>query len=243
MSYLYEMHLHTSQGSLCGRSTGKEHARYYKENGYQGIVITDHFFGGNTTASKELPWRERVEIFCSGYEDALEEGKRIGLDVFFGWEQNYEMDEYLVYGLDKQWLLEHPEVETWTRREQLEQVHRYGGCVIQAHPFRDRAYIPRILLGKDYCDGIEVANAGQPPYNDYIALRYAKEYDLLMIAGSDNHLTNGEKWLPEKLMGIETEKRLENIGELVSLIRNRDSFGLHVPQGRFAFEPEDELKR
>lgn len=242
MSYLYEMHLHTSQGSLCGRSTGKEHAQYYKENGYQGIIITDHFFGGNTTAPKELPWRDRIEMFCKGYEDALEEGKRIGLDVFFGWEQNFELDEYLVYGLDKQWLLDHPEMEHWTRKQQLEEVHRYGGCVIQAHPFRDRGYIPKILLGKRFSDGIEVANAGQFPYNDAAALRYAQEYDLLMIAGSDNHLSNGEKWQPDKLMGIELENRLENIGDLVSIIRNRGPIGLHVPEGRFTVQPEDQLK-
>jgi hypothetical protein len=46
MGYRYETHLHTCQGSLCGRSTGAEHARFYKEAGYQGVIITDHFCGG-----------------------------------------------------------------------------------------------------------------------------------------------------------------------------------------------------
>ena len=108
MSFLYETHLHTCQGSACGTSTGKEHARYYKEIGYQGIIVTDHFFGGNTAVPRQLPWKERVEWFCSGYEDALAEGQKLGLDVFFGWEQNYDLDEYLIYGVDKQYLLDHP---------------------------------------------------------------------------------------------------------------------------------------
>jgi len=233
MPYRYETHLHTSQGSLCGRSTGKEHAQYYKELGYQGIIVTDHFFGGNTTVPKEIPWRDRIEMYCKGYEDALEEGKRIGLDVFFGWEQNFDLDEYLVYGLDKQWLIEHPEMEHWTRREQLEEVHRWGGCVIQAHPFRDRAYIPRVLLGKEFSDGIEVANAGQFGYNDAAAFRYGREYDLVMIAGSDNHKSREAKWTPEKMMGIETEEKLGSIQDLVDLIRNRGKIGLFVPEGRF----------
>ena len=240
MPYRYETHLHTSQGSLCGRSTGKEHAQYYKEIGYQGIIITDHFFGGNTTVPKDIPWRDRIEMYCKGYEDALEEGKRIGLDVFFGWEQNYDLDEYLIYGLDKQWLLEHPEMEHWTRRQQLEEVHRYGGCVIQAHPFRDRAYIPRVLLGKAFADGIEVANAGQFGYNDAAAMRYGKEYDLVMIAGSDNHKSNDAKWTPDKMMGIDTEEKLGSIQDLVSLIRNRGKIGLYVPEGRFELHPGED---
>lgn len=228
MAYRYETHLHTCQGSLCGGSTGAEHARYYKEIGYQGIIVTDHFFGGNTAAPRTGPWKERIDWFCSGYEDALIEGQKIGLDVFFGWEQGYRGDEYLVYGLDKQWLLDHPEVETWTRREQLEGVHRYGGCVIQAHPFRDRAYIRRIRLAKQFCDGIEVANSGNLPYNDAYALRYAQEYGFVTIAGSDNHRS-----APATLMGIETEEKLQSIHDLVRLVRTRGKITPIVPEGRF----------
>lgn len=84
--YRYETHLHTCQSSACGRSTGAEHARYYKSIGYTGIIVTDHFFGGNTAASRSGDWEKRVNEFCAGYEDAKAEGDRIGLDVFFGWE-------------------------------------------------------------------------------------------------------------------------------------------------------------
>ena len=142
MPYRYETHLHTSQGSACGRSTGREHVRFYKEMGYQGIIITDHFFGGNTAAPRTGPWKERIEAFCSGYEDALIEGQKIGLDVFFGWEERFVGDEYLVYGLDKAFLLDHPEVEKWTRKQQYEESHRFGGCV-RAAP-ADRMPIRRI---------------------------------------------------------------------------------------------------
>ncbi len=239
MPYRYETHLHTCQGSACGQSTGKEHARYYKAIGYQGIIVTDHFFKGNTAVNRDLPWRERVEWFCSGYEDAKAEGDRIGLDVFFGWEQNFDLDEYLVYGLDKQWLLDHPEMEHWTRRQQLEEVHKYGGCVIQAHPFRDRGYIPRILLSKNFSDGIEVANAGNEPANDVAARRYAKEYNLLTVAGSDNHLS-----MPGMdLYGIELEQKLTDIRDLVRIIRNREPIGLIVPEERFLLQPDQQLER
>ena len=149
--FLYETHMHTCQGSRCGVSTGREHARFYHEHGYQGIIITDHFLGGNTAVNRSLTWREQMNQFCSGYEDALNEGIRLGLDVFLGWEQTFDGDDYLFYGLDKTWLIEHPEVAQWTRAEQFKQVHIHGGCVVQAHPFRQRNYLSRILLGLCRC--------------------------------------------------------------------------------------------
>lgn len=234
MSFLYETHMHTCQGSACGVSTGKEHARYYKEMGYTGIIITDHFFGGNTAADRSLPWKERIEWFCSGYEDALAEGQKIGLDVFFGWEEGYRDDEYLVYGLDKAYMLAHPEMEHWTRREQLENVHRAGGCVIQAHPFRMRTeYMKWIRLGESYSDGCEVANFGNKPWDDARAIRWAKANHRVMTAGSDNHHS------PAKgLYGIELPERLRDIHDLVKIILEKKPIGLHVPEERFAVTEE-----
>lgn len=242
MAYLYETHLHTCQGSACGRSTGREHARFYKDIGYQGIIVTDHFFGGNSAVPRTGTWRERIEQFCSGYEDALAEGQRIGLDVFFGWEQgnrgeqwdeNSDGDEYLIYGLTKQWLLQHPEMEHWTRRQQFENVHRFGGCVIQAHPFRDRYYINQVLLGRGYCDGIEAANAGNAAYNDAYAMHYAKEYGLFTMAGSDNHRSGEGGMTADRLMGVWLETPLKDITDWVRIVRGHQPVALHVPMGRF----------
>lgn len=233
MSYRYETHLHTCQSSACAKSTGQEQVRFYKEMGYQGIIVTDHFFGSSCAVKRCESWKERVDRFCSGYEDALIEGQKCGLDVFFGWEEFFEGDEYLVYGLDKQWLLNHPEAENWTRAEQYKEVHRYGGCVIQAHPFRDRAYIPRVLLGLRYADGIEVANSGNLPFEDALARAYAQQYSLRIVAGSDNHCADPELWRVKPLMGIETEVRLHSIHDYINLVRSGGEFCPIVPEERF----------
>lgn len=232
--YLYETHLHTRQGSACGRATGREMARFYKALGYQGIIVTDHFFHGNTAVSRLLSWEDRIDWFCSGYEDAKAEGDRIGLDVFFGMEQNFKGDEYLIYGLDKAYLLAHPEMEHWTRRQQLEEVHRAGGCVIQAHPFRDRDYIPRVLLGRQFADGVEIANAGNYPYNDAAACRYASEFGLMATAGSDNHYAGDAEKSRDAMMGVVLPQRLTCIQDYVQMILARTPLELSVPQGRFA---------
>ena len=236
MSFLYETHMHTCQASACGKSTGKEHARFYKEQGFDGIILTDHFFGGNTSIDRSLPWEKRIDLFWSGYKDAKEEGDKIGLDVFFGLEQNIHFDEYLIYGLTKEYMKAHPEMEHWTRRQQLEEVHRAGGCVIQAHPFRIRDYMDRIRIGVGYSDGIEVANAGNEPLDDARAWRYGQEKGLVMTAGSDNHRSPATT-----LFGVRLEKRLTSIDDYVKIILEKEEIGLYVPEGRFELTGSPEI--
>ena len=48
MSYLYETHLHTTAASACAKSTGSEYISFYKELGFDGIIVTDHFFNGTS---------------------------------------------------------------------------------------------------------------------------------------------------------------------------------------------------
>ena len=237
MPYLYDTHVHTCQGSKCGTSTGAEHARFYKEIGFHGIIITDHFFNGNTAVPADLPWKERVDMFCSGYEDALIQGQKIGLDVFFGWEQNYSHDEYLIYGLDKAWLLSHPEVEHWTRADQLREVTRLGGCVVQAHPFRNRDYIQHIILAPQYCHGAEVINMGNHPYNDAAAYLYAKEFGLSMTAGSDNHFSIPENG-NSNIGGIALDAPLSCIGDYVRIIREHLPLRFSVDASRLEIPPD-----
>lgn len=227
--YRYETHMHTCQGSACGSSTGAEHARFYKSMGYQGIFITDHFFGGNTAAPRTGSWKDRIDHFCVGFEDAWNEGQKIGLDVFFGWEENFEGDEYLIYGLDKQFLLDHPEMEHWTRREQYEQVHAAGGCVIQAHPFRMRGYLNAIRVCERYADGVEAANAGNPPEQDAYTARYVKAKGLYTTAGSDNHRSHEGSML----FGVGLDKRLDSSADWVAHILRREPHTLLCPADRF----------
>ena len=125
--FLYETHMHTSEGSACACSTGAEMARAYAESGYTGIIVTDHFYYGNTAVDRKLPWQEWVERYCLGYEHAKAQGDKLGLQVFFGWESCYSATEFLVYGLDKEWLLSHPEIKDATVEEQFQLVHAGGG--------------------------------------------------------------------------------------------------------------------
>lgn len=228
--FLYETHMHTLESSACARNTGAEMARAYKEAGYTGIIITDHFFYGNTAVNRRLPWHEWVEQFCLGYEHAKEEGDRIGLQVFFGWEAGYHGTEFLIYGLDKNWLLAHPEIKEATVEEQFELVHAGGGIVVHAHPFREEDYIPKIRLYPQHVDAVEgvnamhsskVSNAHKNPEFNERALAYGKEHGLAFTAGSDQHTTTmigGGMVFTRKLEDIHDFTRAVLEGEVLELL-------------------------
>lgn len=206
MSYRYETHMHTVEGSACGRSTGKEMVRAYKEAGYTGVFVTDHFFNGNCAVDRSLSWEEKVEQFCKGYENAKEEGDEIGLDVFFGFEYCVDAADFLVYNLSKEWLLKYPDIDKWEPRRAFAQMHADGGFIVHAHPFRERDYINHIHLFPRDVDGVEILNGGQlrEPWMNERAKIYAMMYELPVTSGSDSHYAGG---LPG--CGVEMADRIE----------------------------------
>ena len=239
MSYLYETHLHTSQGSACGVSMGREYINRYLDLGYTGIIVTDHFYRGYTAVDRSLSWPRWVDAFCRGYEDAREEGARQGLDVFFGWEETYDGDDYLVYGLGREWLLGHPEIRRWTRKKQFDEVRRYGGCVVQAHPFRARHYISCICLSSGCVDAVEAANNGNERYEDAFALVYARRLGLPVTAGSDIH--RALDMYAGNVFGVYLDKKLETIGDYVEAVKNNTLGKLKIPPGRCEFRGDERI--
>jgi hypothetical protein len=240
VSYLYETHLHTLYSSACANSKGSEYIRHYKELGYSGIIVTDHFFNGNTSLSPSLPWKEWVNRFCKGYEEAWNEGQRQGFDVFFGWEETFDgCDDYLVYGLDKEWLFEHPEAKNWTRGEQYRAVREAGGCVVQAHPFRQRSYIRKVVLSTGCVDAVEAANANGEQPCDALALRYAKKLGLPFTAGSDMHdvqqIYNGG------VFGIYLDKKMKTVKDYVNAILNNTVGDIYISNGRCDYNGDEDV--
>lgn len=185
--YFYETHLHTKEASACSVCPGADYVQKYKDLGYAGIFVTDHFFNGNCGVPRDLPWEEMVELYCKGYENAKEAGDKIGFDVFFGIEFNFGGDEYLLYGPDKQWLKDHPDIMGWSHEKLREEVHKVGGLMVQAHPYRDRGYLQKIRVHPHHADAFEAHNSGNTPYSDQYCFQYAKQHDMKVTSGSDIH--------------------------------------------------------
>ncbi len=221
--YLYETHCHTSPASACASWRGAELADYYKSKGYNGVFVTDHFFNGNTGIDRSLPWEQKVIQFCQGFEEVKSRGEKIGLDVFFGLEYNRNGAEFLIYGLGKQWLLEHPEILELRIPDLFSLVSMSGGAFVQAHPFRQAPYLERICVYPKYCHGAEVINTANAVEWNENAIWYAKRMGLYMTCGSDAH------WLGrDDLGGVLLPRRLKSAADYVGMIINRDPIGLYT---------------
>ncbi|MBR4702953.1 MAG: PHP domain-containing protein [Oscillospiraceae bacterium] len=216
MSYRYETHMHTAEGSRCARATAEEQVRYYKDMGFDGICVTDHFLGGNTTVPPELTWKRKIEMFCAPYEKAAEAGEKLGLKVFFGWEYADKGTDFLTYGLDKEWLLRNEGLLLMSITNYLDFVRREGAFVAHAHPFREDFYIPCIQLMPRQVDAVEIVNANRKDFENYRAAEYARNYGLPALAGSDNHTAEKQK----RLCGIETDAPIQDASDFLRVLRS-----------------------
>lgn len=224
MKFIYETHLHTNIASACAQANPEDYISFYLHAGFSGIIVTDHFFNGNTTFKRNLSWSDKVNGFCQSYERCKAQGDKQGLSVFFGWEHCFGDDEYLIYGLDKQWLLNHPEVMDWNHHELYTAVHKDGGAMVQAHPYRERDYITHINLHPHDVDGVEVANSGNLSEQDQRAYAYAQKHHLMMTAGSDSHtITDGKD-----LFGVMSDKKWESINDYVKTLRENKQLALYT---------------
>ena len=222
--YYYETHFHTKEASACASLYAAEHVRRYKEAGYTGIIVTDHFLNGNSCIPKNLSWEEQIERFCMGYEHAKEEGDRIGLDVFFGLEVNFNTTEFLIYGVDKTWLLQQTDMLSWTVEEEYRRVKEAGGFIVHAHPFRRRSYIKEIRLYPEYIDAVEVFNSGNSYSEiDEKAEAYANHLNLPMTAGTDAH------GLESRHSGMVFPHKIDSIQGFIDTVKARRYELIKIP--------------
>jgi hypothetical protein len=185
--YKYETHLHTSPVSKCARSTAEEMLNFYKKQGYDGVFITNHFIDGNCACDRSASYEEQIDFYFSDYEKAKALEEKIGIKVFLGVELSNRGTDFLVYGLNKQWFLEHPEIVGMKKSEELTLMAESGALIIQAHPYREAAYIDHIRLFPRHVHGVEIINGNQSDFVNGLAEHYAKSYSLIPFAGSDNH--------------------------------------------------------
>lgn len=229
--FYYELHSHTDAASLCSIVKPEDYIQFYIDKGFSGMVITDHFYHGNTSINRRLPWKSFIDEYCQGYYRAKKEGEKRGFTVLFGFEQKFVdgNDEYLVLGISPKWLKAHPEIRDMDRISFFDTIHKAGGFVIQAHPFRVRYYISDIKLSLDYVDAIEVLNLGDEDIHSRRSYEYAKNLGLPMTAGTDIHSIENR----EVVAGIALEKEIFTVEELIEEIKS----------GRAKIAPSEKLEK
>ena len=123
--YRYETHCHCCWCSACAMSEPQEMAQAYRDRGYAGMVLTDHFLLGNTAVDRRLPWEEKVQRYWEAYLAAKTWGDAHGFSVFFGLEHQYGGGkEVLTYGVDLEFLLSHRDLHLLPLSEYAAHINR-----------------------------------------------------------------------------------------------------------------------
>lgn len=233
--YLYDLHCHTSEVSLCGVVPGAELVRRYKKINFDGVVITDHYyrerFEGfdleSEFATHRHPevtpellkwWQEKMDFYLSGYKAALEEGKKLGVEVLLGVEIRFPENgnDYLIYGITEEYLRKHPRLYNLGIAELKKYLRETGSdaLVFQAHPFRPNM----VRADVRYLDGIETLNGhcGHDSQNDK-AKEWAKKNKMLESAGTDFHYPDSEG-----RAGILVDKKANGWEYLLKCLKNKN---------------------
>ena len=211
MGCKYDTHVHTSPVSRCARATVRETVEFYKSKGYEGIFITNHFLDGNINIDYSEPYEKKIEFYFSDYEEALRIGREVGLQILLGVELSYKGTDFLIYGLDKQWFLDHPEIMDMDKTTELTFMMEQGALVIQAHPFREAHYIDHIRLYPHCVHGIETINAERTDQCNDLGNYFADSYGFHKTAGSDNHIAGAAK----RLAGMISSEPLKDEADFI----------------------------
>lgn len=213
MEYKYEIHAHTKNTSWCGDIDAKDLVEKYKEAGYSGIVITDHYSPMTFRISEFFNKRKAIDHFLEGYRKA-KEYETDDFTVLLGMELRFyaTVNDYLIYGVSEEMLYELPFLlKTYIKR--ASNMLRERGCLfLQAHPFRKM--ITR--ANPRYLDGVEVFNGKADKEANDNSLKWAEEINTpVMTSGSDCHRESGVG-----LGGIITKEPIKSNKDLLRILKS-----------------------
>lgn len=217
MRFKYDLHVHTKEISPCARLSIEEIIDKYIEEGYSGLVLTDHFRKGYFRKCKREEWKEKTKEFFYSYDRGIEYCKDkdfyigLGMEISFDHEKN----DYLVFGFEKEDYLKN---EWMTEMELKDFYNKFKdkAIIIQAHPHRNKH---SKLADINYLHGVEINNQN-PRHNNNNNLTkavYEENPRLIATGGSDVH---EEEDLCRT--GICTNKKITCDEELLRILRNKE---------------------
>lgn len=222
--YRIELHAHTKPQSSCSDILPEEMVKIYKNLGYDGVVITNHFMGYDHYSDGEYlkgeTKEEKLDYYLEGYRKTKEYGDKLGLSVYLGLEirfSNENINDYLIYGADEEIVSLCYDNFRGTLAEFRKNTPLPRSVFVQAHPFRSGIEImnPKLL------DGMETFNM-HPGHNSAvgIACRYAKENGFkIKTAGSDFHHKNRGH---EEMSALRTKVLPKDSFEIADILKSGD---------------------
>ncbi|MEA5003119.1 MAG: PHP-associated domain-containing protein [Christensenella sp.] len=191
--YQAETHCHSAEISPCSRVPAQYLVSEYDAAGYKYVFLTDHYHPHvlERPELKKASWEERIDYFLSGYHKARECAQGTNVHVLLGMEvvlhrseETGVGDDFLVYGFDKDFLMENPYLYRLSYEDFYRKISENGLLTFQAHPYR---YGLKPVEPICY-DGIEVINT-HPRHasRNAMAIDFVAQHDLFVIGGSDAH--------------------------------------------------------
>lgn len=211
MLYKYELHCHTKEVSRCGKVPAAEIIRLYKEQGYSGIVITDHYSPMTFSPATVARPQKAISFYTSGYRNALKYADK-NFTVLLGMELRYyaTANDFLVYGVTHEFLKKGGNLMAMYPKRFYKYAKQHGCLVLQAHPFREGM----IRINPKYLDGAEAYNGKCTLEANEKAQLWIKENNMkIATSGSDFHR-------PAQLAkgGIITDTPIRSNDELIKIL-------------------------
>ena len=190
--YLYDPHTHTSETSKCGHLPAADVVDRYVRNGFSGLVVTDHLHPEYLSRiDVQHNWDAVMDHYLTGYHASKKRGDEVGLDVILGAELRFPENDndYLVYGIDEQWLRSNPYACCMSAQEFYDKFHNEV-LIIHAHPFRAGS----APVQETAIHGAEIIN-DNPRHennNDKALAMCRRHPEYFRLAGSDTHRDGDE---------------------------------------------------
>jgi predicted metal-dependent phosphoesterase TrpH len=193
----FDMHMHTNRHSHDGQMDPLSLVRQARQIGLDGVVITEHDWLWTAKELDELRAAEPQLVVLAGIECSCREG------------------HFLVYGVTDPFALPAGIGVAALCRE----VHRQGGAVVAAHPFRWNQPFDEILREeRPELDGLELMSVNMDPDCRRRALQVQRDHKLAGVGNSDAHTTD--------VIGFcytEFATAVRNMPDLVRALRGRRS--------------------
>lgn len=201
-----DLHTHTNPASPCSDISPKRLTKAYKELGFDGFVLTNHFI--DFLLKSDNP-KQVSKTYLKDYYETKEAGEKLGLKVYLGMEVRFpeNCNDYLVYGISESDI---KEIFSYIHGDYISFYKSFKNdknVILQAHPFRNNM----VLQNPDYLDGIETFNV-HPNHNSRVAVATnyaAKHSNFIKTCGTDFHHEGHQglgatliKELPEDSFGI-----------------------------------------
>lgn len=206
--YRLELHAHTYPVSRCSEVSPTELVDIYRSLGFNGLVVTNHFYSGTLD---ELPENQRVDAYLEAYQQAKDYAEGYGMKIYLGAELRFDenANDYLLYGADEAILRQAREYFSKGLACYRREVSLSRSVLLQAHPFRPGM----VLADPALLDGVEAYNMHCGHNNaTALAVRYgAAQHFAVTSGGSDFHnpgrghegaLALRARRLPEDSFGI-----------------------------------------